>query len=366
MIERRPRFLIVISDFDISQLMFNIIKSFQVADIDFELIFISDHKTWLIAELEKIGIKGRRISRSSKLAVPRNILKIFIFILEKRITGIYLSGQLACLIGLIASFLARVPRRIFTRHHSDSNYSINSRSLRLLRARYFDIFCNLIATKIIAVSPLVYNLLVTYEHANPSKVTTISNSIPKMYKREDEAIYKERPFTIGVISRMTEIKGVEYIAEAFCNLQKNYPNCNLLIVGEKSDSTDRILEILDRAPADKFKIVNKVYDIATFYRSIDAFVHVPIRQDAEAFGLVYLEALFSGVPCVFTESGILKNDEDLKKLCQMVNYKSAVEIQVALESIIQGKYLVSTIPCEVENQFSTSKMVDSYIDTWIE
>ena len=293
-------------------------------------------------------------------------MNIFFFIIENRITGVYLSGQLACLIGLIASFLARVPKRIFTRHHSDSNYSINSRSLRLLRAKYFDIFCNLIATKIVAVSPLVHDLLVKNEHANPSKVKTISNSIPKMYKREDKTNYLEKPFTIGVISRMTEIKGVEYIAEAFCNLQKNYPNSNLSIVGEKSDSTDRILEILEDAPADKFKIVNKVYDIASFYRSIDAFVHVPIRKDAEAFGLVYLEALFSGVPCVFTESGILKNDEDLKKVCQMVNFKSAVEIQVALESIIQGKYLVGVIPSEVEARFSTSKMIKSYVDTWIE
>jgi glycosyltransferase involved in cell wall biosynthesis len=35
------------------------------------------------------------------------------------------------------------------------------------------------------------------------------------------------------------------------------------------------------------------------------FVHVPEDQHAEAFGLVYIESLMAGVPCVFTRSGIM-------------------------------------------------------------
>ena len=366
MAKKNSRFLIIISDFDISSLMFNIIRSFQVAQIDFELVFISDKKTWLIEELEKIGIKGNRLSRPSRIEIPIFIFRILLVIFRGRIKGIYLSGQIACLIGLVASFVARVPKRIFTRHHSDSNYPVNSKSLSLMRANLFDKFCNRVATKIVAVSPLVSELLITNENANPKKVVTIDNSISMIPQERVLRIRNSEPFTIGVISRMTEIKGIEYVAEAFCKLYEKNSKYNLMIVGEASDSTDKILKILRDIPKDKFKIIPKIYDVSTFYSSIDVFVHVPIRQDAEAFGLVYLEAIFSGVPCVFTESGILKKNADLKRFFKAVDYMSVQEIQTAIEEVMNGDYETRVLPLHLVNHFSTNRMIDSYTALWIE
>ena len=346
--------------------MFNIIRSFQVAQIEFELIFISDRKTWLIEELEKIGVKGNRLSRPSRIELPIVIFRILLIIFRERITGIYLSGQIACLIGLVASFMARVPKRIFTRHHSDSNYSVNSKSLNLIRAKLFDKFCNRVATKIVAVSPLVSELLITNEKVNSKKVINIDNSISVVPKERELKLKNGSSFTIGVISRMTEIKGIEYVAEAFCKLYEKNSNYNLMIVGEASDSTDKILNILRDIPKDKFKIIPKIYDVSTFYSSIDVFVHVPIRQDAEAFGLVYLEAIFSSIPCVFTVSGILKNNDELMRFFKAVDYMSAQEIQIAIEEVMNGDYENRVLPLDLVNHFSTNRMIESYIELWRE
>ena len=40
------------------------------------------------------------------------------------------------------------------------------------------------------------------------------------------------------------------------------------------------------------------------YSIMDIFIHAPIAYDEEAFGLVYLEAMASAIPCIFTISGI--------------------------------------------------------------
>lgn len=344
--------------------MFNIIRSFQVAQIEFELIFISNKKTWLIEELEKIGIKGSRLSRPSRIELPSFIFRILIIIFRRRITGIYLSGQIACLIGLVASFIARVPKRIFTRHHSDSNYPVNSKSPNLMRAKLFDNFCNRVATKVVAVSPLVSELLIINENANSKKVITIDNSISMKPKERALRIENSGPFTIGVISRMTEIKGIEYVAQAFCKLYEMNPNYNLSIVGEASDATDKVLKILENIPQNKFKIIPKIYDVSAFYSSIDVFVHVPIRQDAEAFGLVYLEAIYSGVPCVFTESGILKNNDELKRFYKLVDYMSVQDIQNAIEEVFNGDYENKVLPLDLVNHFSVNRMIESYVKLW--
>jgi glycosyltransferase involved in cell wall biosynthesis len=167
-----------------------------------------------------------------------------------------------------------------------------------------------------------------------------------------------------VMSRLTEIKGVEYVAEAFSYFCKLYPDSRLVIVGEKSDSTDVILQKLAGVPKDKITFIRKTNDVVSFYSSLDVFVHVPIRENAEAFGLVYLEALFSKIPCIFTESGILKGNEELKSMCTIVDYRNSTQIQESLEKIYRGivenkKLFPSTV-----SQFSPELMINSYSELW--
>jgi glycosyltransferase involved in cell wall biosynthesis len=258
----------------------------------------------------------------------------------------------------------RIPKRIFTRHHSDSNYAVDSTSIRLFRARIFDRLCNRLATKIVAVSPLVRELLIVQENVSPLKVRTINTSVPNMPDSRLLKVTQDNPFTIGVMSRLTEIKGVEYVAEAFSNFCKLYPDSRLVIVGEKSDSTEVILQRLTDVPKDKITFIRKTNDIISFYSSLDAFVHVPIRENAEAFGLVYLEALFSKVPCIFTESGILKGNEELKSLCTIVDYKNATQIQKSLERIYRGEAGIKNLLPSTLSQFSPESMINSYSELW--
>jgi glycosyltransferase involved in cell wall biosynthesis len=45
-------------------------------------------------------------------------------------------------------------------------------------------------------------------------------------------------------------------------------------------------------------------DIAALYRVFDLYVHTPVDSSCEAFGQTYIEALASGIPSIFTLSGV--------------------------------------------------------------
>ena len=44
-------------------------------------------------------------------------------------------------------------------------------------------------------------------------------------------------------------------------------------------------------------------DMPALYKTFDVFVHVPVEPHFESFGQVYVEAMASGIPSVFTLAG---------------------------------------------------------------
>ena len=70
---------------------------------------------------------------------------------------------------------------------------------------------------------------------------------------------------------------------------------------------------------------------------MNVFIHVPISLNVEGFGLVYIEAMGSKLPCIFTKSGI--GDEILKNKINsiIVKHKNQEDISRALEFLYMNK-----------------------------
>ena len=64
--------------------------------------------------------------------------------------------------------------------------------------------------------------------------------------------------------------------------------------------------MLSELPAGSYEAVEFEDDIYNLYRLFDMYVHVPVNPYCEAFGQIYIEALASGVPSIFTLSGIAR------------------------------------------------------------
>lgn len=362
---KTPRAMLIFSDVDNSPQLIAILKRLQQEEVEFVLFLLGTSKKKLSSDLESLQIPYRFLSVASKSKIPYGAAIILKQLISSRPTVLYASGQFATLIGMVTSFLVGVPNRVFTRHHSNFHTFY-----KMKRGILADKVGNLLSTKIIVVSEIVKSILILNEHVSPSKIRLIHNGIELDKFRKDLNKMKDSRtlntnnselFEIGVISRRTKLKGIEYTATAFVRILNIFPNAHLTIVGASSDSNSEILRILSAVDYSKYTFIDFSPNIPEFLSSLDLFIHVPVDPGSESFGLVYIESLAIGVPSIFTKSGILHELPSLEEYARIVPYMDSEAIYHAICDILGGtSNSRSKIPPEWIDQFKMELMADSY------
>jgi len=363
----RNHTLVVFSDVNFSPQLFAILQELHNQKISFRVLLIGDPEVSIGLQIMAQEWNLRIIPKRNKLSSVLNLIIISAEIIRNRPKVLFASGQFATVIGMFTSKALNVPKRIFIRHHSNFHHKYNMKLGVIL-----DKMANYSSTEIIAVSAVVKDILISNEAAKPEKVRLIYNGIDLRKFRNINLIstkahdLHEKPeqlLHIGVISRLTELKGVEYIAQAFVKLQLEFPNSRLHIVGAISDSYTEIMNILAPLDRDIYTIERENSDIPGFFQNLDVFIHVPIGVEDEAFGIVYIEALATGVPCIFTKSGILNELNEKEKYVFIVPPRDFEAIYYNLRQIILG---INTprigIPNLWINQFSLEKIAKNYVE----
>jgi glycosyltransferase involved in cell wall biosynthesis len=122
---------------------------------------------------------------------------------------------------------------------------------------------------------------------------------------EQHQVAQRRP-VIGMAARLATEKGVEILLDAMPRLLEKYPHAQVLFAGQYQDVlgeeeySRKLLPVISRYEEQghwKFLGVLDPLGMANFYPNLDALV-VPSLNSTEAFGLVQIEAMINGVPCV--------------------------------------------------------------------
>jgi glycosyltransferase involved in cell wall biosynthesis len=117
---------------------------------------------------------------------------------------------------------------------------------------------------------------------------------------------QERHPVIGMAARFAAEKGVEVLLEAFPTILKKYPKAQVLfagqyqnVLGEQAYSDRLMPRIREYEIAGHWTFLGILdpVEIAAFYPNLDVLT-VPSLNSTEAFGLVQVEAMMNGVPCV--------------------------------------------------------------------
>jgi glycosyltransferase involved in cell wall biosynthesis len=117
---------------------------------------------------------------------------------------------------------------------------------------------------------------------------------------------KERRPVIGMVTRFASEKGVEILLEAFPAILKKYPNAQVLfagqyqnVMGEQAYFNHLIPQIREYEMSGHWKFLGNLdpVQLAAYYPNLDVLT-VPSLNSTEAFGLVQIEAMMNGVPCV--------------------------------------------------------------------
>ncbi len=107
-------------------------------------------------------------------------------------------------------------------------------------------------------------------------------------------------------ARLATEKGVEILLDALPSILQRYPDALVLFAGQyenvlgEAGYYDRLMPTIRKYQEQghwKFLGVLSPAEMAAFYPNLDVLV-VPSLNSTEAFGLVQIEAMMNGVPCV--------------------------------------------------------------------
>ncbi|MSR78022.1 MAG: glycosyltransferase family 1 protein [Candidatus Omnitrophica bacterium] len=161
----------------------------------------------------------------------------------------------------------------------------------------------------IAISDGVAESLVDLFGIPKSRISNIYNAVDiddldlAYHKHDSEQIRKNYGFkpkdpVLGVIARLVQDKGHEYLIRAIPGLQKRFPNIRVLIVGEGRQRMH--LEALSKELGIQNHVIftGNLTDITYAMAAMDIFV-LPATW-REGFGLSIIEAMTCGKPVVVT------------------------------------------------------------------
>lgn len=335
----------------------------------FELhfIFLNPSSPKLHTMFKDRGTFSYFIPFSKKLDYPSVAFKLLKLFNKIKPDVVHLHLIDACLTAMPVAYLMGVKKRIYTRHHSTYHFDYFPHAVK------YDKFLNRLATKIIAISDNVKDVLINKEKADPSRVTTVHHGfeLKRFVEVNQTGVDKLKSIynpegkspVIGVISRFTEWKGVQYIIPAFQKLLNEYPDALLILANAQGDMEVELFNQLQTLKEGSYKTIKFENDLYSLYQLFDVFVHVPIDLKSEAFGQTYVEALAAGIPSVFTLSGIATEFIQNEKNALVVDYKNTDEIYQGVVRLLSDSSLRAQLKqkgqSDVMEKFDISKMINA-------
>ena len=325
-----------------------------------KLVTSNSDMNYKIAEFEGVKVEGIDMSRKiNPLKDLWSLYKLYKFISNENPDIVYTFTPKAGLLGMIASFLSRVPIRI----HNVVGLPLmeaNGKKLVLLkfieRSTYFfstNIFCNSFLLKDYINNNLTSLPISVIGHGSINGVDT--EYFKNKYNKADELkiryeySIKKDDFVVTYIGRIVKDKGIDELIEAFINLLKKYPNLKLLLVGDYEDDLNPINKKSKNLINEFDSIISVGYkkDIRRFLGITNLFT-LPSYREGLPNSLI--EAGSFGIPLLATDingcNEIIKNNET----GLLVKKKNSKSLEDGIEKFIVNKNFYSYIRNNVRDE----------------
>jgi len=240
------------------------------------------------------------------------ILKLIHYFRNRRYQVVHAHTPKGGLVGMISSFLARIPVRVYTIHGLplETTRGVNRKLLWLAEL----VSCRL-ATQILAVSPSLRDLVIKEKLCSPDEIKVLGDGtacgidtekfvLSEQNKAKGREIRKslniaDDDIVIGFVGRLVFDKGIESLVKSFYCVQRQFRDVHLLLVG----LFDKSRETFDKDFMDMIESNHNIHcvgfkeNIVPYYAAMDLFV-MPSRR--EGFGMTLIEASAMGLPVIGT------------------------------------------------------------------
>lgn len=360
--------IIVISKVDFSYGFLWFEKNLDRTKFDPVFVFLNDKEPLLYRLFKENNTKVHYWKLNGKKDYPVLALKFLNLFIKVNPHVVHTHLFDACFIALPVAKLLNIPRRIHTRHHSTWHHEYFPSMIK------YDKFINNCSTHIIAISQNVQDILHRLENVPLSKIKLVHHGFemqcfhgnPDDIKVLEERYLPDRTHypVIGVISRYTRWKGIQYIIPAFRKLLNDYPTAFLILANAGGEYESEIKKLLLQLPDSNYREIRFEKDVFSLYHLFDIFVHVPVDEFSEAFGQTYVEALAAGIPSVFTLSGVAKEFVINRENALTVSFRNETEILNAVKLLISDPILSKRISekgrNDVFNRFKLKNMMEGH------
>ena len=321
------------------------------------------------------------MSRGIDLSGFASVLKFYKVFKKEKFDLIQYSTPNAACYASIASFIARVPIRLY------AQWGIRYIGLSGISRKIFKLiekFICTLSTHIRSQSPKNMQFAIDEKLCKADKISVIGiggtigvdlkecDCIDKEKTRKElREKYKipEDAFVYGFVGRVNKDKGINEYISAFEKLREKYNNIYLALVGNIDDKNPINSELMNKAQNDDRVIFTGIVpanEVYSYMSMMDVLVHPTYR---EGFGKVIQEGMGMGLPIITTDipgpsevienniSGILaevKNSDDLAEKMELIyndeNMRNsfAKEGRLRAEKYFDRPIMLDNIACEME------------------
>ena len=324
----------------------------------YDVTLVCKNEAAIIHHSIEAGIETIPINISGDLN-PLTIFKLYNIFRKKSVNVVIANtGKDLRLSGMAAVFLKNI--KVIARQGIDYPLKNNIR---------YKIAYNNLADKIVANSEATKStMLKSAPWLKAERVKVIYNGVnPDLYKRErtkdlrNKFGFSEDDFVIGFVGRLSIQKGIIYALEGFKIINEKHNNVGLLICGDGELKSDVEKFISENQLEQKIHLAGFRKDIPDIMKTIDILLTPSLW---EGFGIVLIEAMASGKPCVAANtSSIPEIVEDVVNGL-LVPPEDSQSIAESLIRMISNPQLVRQMGQAgietVEKEFTIEKMIKEY------
>ncbi len=219
----------------------------------------------------------------------------------------------------------------------------------------------------IAISAKVREHLIGDFHLRVEKIRLIYNGVDlekiKIYPQEEKLRIRQEiglrgSPCVGIVARLSDIKGHQYLIEAMSYVIRELPNAQLLIVGDGREKNNLQKKVIELGIQKNTVFIPSVEDTQTVLHAIEIFV-MPSLQ--EGLGLSIMEAMAQGLAVIASDIGGIRdliqdgvNGRLVRPKDVQALYKAILEL---LKNKDKARLLGRNAARTIEDNFSLKKMV---------
>lgn len=282
----------------------------------FEVIAVSSNNQFfdeIINDLEVRGIKINMTRRISPLTDLLSLIKLIHLFFNEKPVIVHTHTPKAGTLGMIASWLCRVPIRL---HTVAGLPLLESKGIKRVVLNFVEKITYACSTKIYPNSFGLKEIIINEGFAKNNKLKVIGNgssngidtsyfslnsiNTEKLAQMRNSMQIESNNFVFIFIGRLVKDKGINELVSAFTYLNKKYKNTKLLLVGDYESKLDPLSIETIEAIQNQENIIHTGYqaDVRPFLSISNVLVFPSYR---EGFPNVPMQACAMNIPCIVSD-----------------------------------------------------------------